>query len=91
MKEALLQAKIIKALEADGWFVLKLIQTNKNGIPDLEIIKTGRVIFLEIKSESGKVSDLQLYRIEQLKKFDTEAYIIKGWKGFVEFKKMIQE
>ncbi len=90
MKESELQAKIIKTLEADGWFVLKLIQTNKNGIPDLEIIKGGRVVFLEVKSDTGKVSSLQEYRIEQLKKYDTEAYIIKGWKGFVEFKNMIQ-
>jgi Holliday junction resolvase len=91
MKEAELQAKIIKHLEGDGWFVLKLIQTNKNGIPDLEIIKQGRVIFLEIKNDAGKISDLQIYRIEQLKKFDTEAYLIKGWKGFVDFKNMIEK
>jgi Holliday junction resolvase len=35
MKEQLIQSKIIKQLEANGWYVLKLIKTNKNGIPDI--------------------------------------------------------
>ena len=89
MKESQLQAKIIRKLESTGWFVLKLIQTNKNGIPDLEIIKDGRVIFLEIKTDTGKVSDLQRYRITELEKYGTEAYLLKGWDGFIDFQKMI--
>ena len=30
-----IQAKIIAKMEAHGWYVVKLIQTNKNGIPDI--------------------------------------------------------
>ena len=35
MTEQQIQTKKIKDLEADGYFVLKLIKTNKNGIPDV--------------------------------------------------------
>ena len=35
MTEQQIQTKKIKELEADGYFVLKLIKTNKNGIPDV--------------------------------------------------------
>ena len=33
--ESAIQSKVIKELEAHGWYVVKLVQTNKNGIPDL--------------------------------------------------------
>ena len=35
MTEQQIQSKRIKELEEQGYYVIKLIQTNKNGIPDL--------------------------------------------------------
>ncbi len=35
MTEQQIQSKRIKELESQGYYVLKLIKTNKNGIPDL--------------------------------------------------------
>ena len=37
--ESKIQARIIKRLEAQGYYVVKLILTNKNGIPDLLVLK----------------------------------------------------
>ena len=39
MTESKYQNKIIKDFESRGWFVLKLIKTNKNGIPDLGLFE----------------------------------------------------
>lgn len=66
--EQQIQSKIIKKLEAEGYFVLKLIKTNKNGIPDLLAIKGYECKFVEVKTPTGKLSELQKVRIEQLKK-----------------------
>lgn len=66
MKESFIQSKIIKDLEAAGWMVVKLIQTNKNGIPDLLCLKNKETVFIEVKSEKGIVSELQKYRHRQL-------------------------
>ncbi|QDP57435.1 MAG: putative nuclease [Prokaryotic dsDNA virus sp.] len=77
MKEQDIQRKRIKQLEDQGYYVLKLIKTNKNGIPDLIAIKKDAdVIFSEIKTKNGKVSELQQYRIKELKNngFKTEIY-----------------
>ena len=35
MTEQQIQAQRIRELEDQGYYVIKLIQTNKNGIPDL--------------------------------------------------------
>ena len=66
MKESQIQHQIIKWLESQGWLVVKIIQTNKNGWPDLQIHALGVTIFIEVKSENGKLSELQKYRHKQL-------------------------
>ena len=65
MKEQDFQAQIQKKLEAEGWCVLKLIKTNKNGVSDLIAIHPDRpAYFLECKRKNGRASELQKYRLE---------------------------
>jgi hypothetical protein len=57
--------------------VIKLIKTNKNGIPDLIALPKGcDVLFSEVKTPKGVVSELQKYRLKELEKhgFKTEVY-----------------
>lgn len=62
------QSKIIKALEERGYYVLRLVSTNKNGIPDLLALKHCKVWFIEVKGAKGKISKLQYYREKEIKK-----------------------
>ncbi len=79
MTEQQIQAKRIKQLESEGYYVIKLIKTNKNGIPDLIAIPQGcNVLFSEIKKPTGVVSELQKYRIKELKKHGLKTEIYKG-------------
>lgn len=60
MTEQQIQSKRIKELESQGYYVIKLVKTNKNGVPDLIAIPpNSNVLFSEIKRPSGKVSKLQ--------------------------------
>ncbi len=77
MTEQQIQKKRIKELESEGYYVIKLMKTNKNGIPDILAIKPGAdVIFSEVKTKKGVVSELQKYRLKELKdnEFKTEIY-----------------
>lgn len=77
MTEQQIQSKRIKQLESEGYFVLKLVKTNKNGIPDIIAIPpNSNVIFSEIKTPKGKLSKLQEYRLKELDGygFTTEVY-----------------
>tara|TARA_R110002012_G_C11339858_1_gene578158 strand:+ start:42 stop:281 length:240 start_codon:yes stop_codon:yes gene_type:complete len=77
MTEQQVQSKKIKELEDKGYYVLKLIKTNKNGIPDLLAIHpNNKVLFVEVKTKKGKVSKLQEYRMKELREygFETEIY-----------------
>lgn len=77
MTEQKIQKKRIDQLESEGYYVIKLIKTNKNGIPDLIAIRgDGSILFSEIKTERGRVSKLQEYRLKELNDngFKTEIY-----------------
>ncbi len=79
MTEQQIQSKRIKELEEEGYYVIKLIKTNKNGIPDLIAIpKDCNVLFSEIKKPKGKVSALQKYRIKELETYGIRTEIYKG-------------
>jgi len=68
MTEQQIQSKRIKQLEEQGYYVIKLVKTNKNGIPDLIAIpKDSDVLFSEIKRPTGRLSKLQEYRIKELR------------------------
>jgi Holliday junction resolvase len=77
--EQQIQAKKIKELEAEGFYVLKLIKTNKNGIPDIVALHPDkRIEFYEVKTSKGKVSSLQEYRLKELKKYGFKAEVYRG-------------
>ena len=79
MTEQQIQAKRIKQLEADGYYVIKLVKTNKNGIPDiLAIPPNSDVLFSEVKTQKGKVSKLQEYRLKELEEYGFRTEVFRG-------------
>lgn len=77
MTEQQIQKKRIDQLEKEGYYVLKLIKTNKNGIPDVVAMHPEKgVLFSEIKTPKGKLSKIQEYRLKEIKNygFDVEVY-----------------
>ncbi len=79
MKEQAIQKKRIDQLEALGYYVIKLIKTNKNGIPDIIAIPPNSgVIFSEVKTPKGVVSEIQKYRLKELEKHGQITEIYRG-------------
>jgi len=78
MTEQKIQAKRIKQLEKEGFYVIKLIQTNKNGIPDLVALKKDCILFSEIKTKTGRLSKIQEYRLKELEKHGFRTEVFKG-------------
>jgi Holliday junction resolvase-like predicted endonuclease len=79
MTEQQIQSKRIKQLEAEGYYVIKLVKTNKNGIPDLIAIpKDSDVLFVEVKRPTGKLSKLQEYRLKELENHGIKSEVYRG-------------
>jgi hypothetical protein len=72
------QSRVIKKMESDGWLVVNLIKTSKNGIPDLLCLRNGVAKFIECKEKNDSVKPLQQYRIDQLIGMGFEAIVDKA-------------
>ncbi|OAV65648.1 VRR-NUC domain protein [Bacteroidales bacterium Barb6] len=73
--ESEIQRRIIQRLEADGWYVVKLILTNRPGIPDLMALKNGKAFFVEVKRPEQKARELQEYRMKELRGMGFECEV----------------
>jgi len=79
MLESKIQNKKIKELEKQGYYVIKLIVTNRPGIPDLIAIPPNSdVLFVEVKGPTGKVSKLQEFRHKELEDKGIKVEIFRG-------------
>ncbi len=79
MREQQIQAKRIKQLEDEGYYVLKLEKTNKNGIPDIIAIPPDTpVLFSEVKGPGGRLSKLQEYRLQELQRYGFRTEVYRG-------------
>ena len=76
MSESTFQRKLIKEYEAKGWTVIRLLQSNKAGYPDLLCLMPERVLFIEVKSRTGKLSKVQEYRHAELRAAGFEVQTI---------------
>lgn len=65
-------------MEGEGWFVVNLIKTSKNGIPDLLCLKDGKAVFIECKEKNDTLKPLQEFRIKQLNEMGFDAYVDKA-------------
>lgn len=61
MSEAQLQAAVIECARALGWAVYHTHDSRRSeaGFPDLCMVRGNRLLFAELKSASGRVSDAQ--------------------------------
>jgi len=84
MTEAKLQTKIIKDLESKGYYVIKTIKLNKNGLHDVFAFKDGLATFIEVKATGQKPRELQLFRIEEVKQFGIKSFWCDSFEKYLE-------
>lgn len=88
MTEAKLQTKIIKDLEKKGYYVVKTIKLNKNGLHDIFAFKDGKATFIEVKATGQKPRELQLFRIEEVKEFGVKSFWCDSFEKYLYYIKI---
>jgi len=68
MTEQNIQRKIIKWLESEGYYVVKVVNATKAGVPDLLACINGKFIGIEVKTPKTKtnVSPLQAFNLTKI-------------------------
>ena len=67
--EQKIQKTIIKWLEDEGYYVVKVISASKAGVPDIICCIVGKFVGIEVKTPSTRdnTSELQKYNLNKIK------------------------
>lgn len=78
MREQQIQKAIIKYLEKQGAYVVKIITASKSGVPDIIACYQGRLLGLEVKTKTGRVAPLQRYHLDLVEKAGGVAAVVRS-------------
>jgi len=74
--EAKIKKQLIKVNAADGWHVDYWL--GQKGEPDLIAVKSGEVIFVEVKTPTGRVRPLQHHYHKVLREHGARVFIVRA-------------
>ena len=67
MRESILQSKVMRYLRAKGIYARKLHDMYTAGLGDILVIIDGAAIFIELKSDTGKLSKIQAWEAARVR------------------------
>ena len=88
-REKIFENRIKKFIEAQGGWQVKFFANRftKVGIPDILACIDGYFIGIEVKSDRGPPSELQLYNVRAIRRAGGFAFVLypSGWERFKDF------
>lgn len=82
MTEARIEQALTDGIRKEGGWCIKLVSPGNAGVPDrLVLLPGGKVIFVELKTDTGRPSMLQRYVIKRLMKLGMDVRILYGIKA----------
>ena len=79
MRESEIERKLGEGIKKLGGLYYKFTSPNLPGVPDrIVILPGGRVIFVELKTEVGRLANIQKWIISEMQKRGADVRVIKG-------------
>lgn len=92
MKESELEARLVRGVKALGGRAYKFVSPGNVGVPDrLVVLPGGRILFAELKTDSGRLSRMQLHQIDELRRLGAEVWEVWGENGVRDFLALCRE
>lgn len=91
-REKDIEANIRREIMKMGGMFLKFVSPGNDGVPDrIAIFPDGRIIFVELKTQHGKLSQIQAYQIDRLLNLNQQVCVVYGKYGAEIFLKDMRE
>ena len=88
MKESTIEARLVKLVRERGGLCYKFVSPGNPGVPDrIVITPEGRTIYVELKTEVGRLANIQKWQLGEMKSRGVDVRVLKGLaqvKAFVE-------
>ena len=82
MKESEIERVLVEEVKRLGGRAYKWTSPGNDGVPDrIVFLPDTRVIFVELKTDTGRLSPLQKIQIDRLKKLGQWVEVVKGIQG----------
>lgn len=79
MKESTIEARLVREVKKRGGLCYKFISPNNPGVPDrIVITPDGKTIYVELKTEIGRLAKIQQWQIEEMRKRGVDVRVLKG-------------
>lgn len=79
MKESAIESRLVRLVRERGGLCYKFVSPGNTGVPDrIVITPTGRIIFVELKTQAGRLSALQKWQHRELEQRGAEVRVLKG-------------
>ena len=80
MLEKEIERRMTQTVKKRGGLCYKFVSPSNPGVPDRIIITpNGRVIFVELKTEIGRLANIQKWQISEMRKRGADVRVAKGW------------
>lgn len=88
MRESSIESKLVRMVRERGGLCFKFVSPGNPGVPDrIVITPAGRTVYVELKTEVGRLAAIQKWQHEELRKRSADVRTLKGLeqvKAFVE-------
>jgi hypothetical protein len=79
MTEKQIEQKLCEAIKRKGGLAYKFVSPGRVGVPDrILILPGGRVVFVEVKTLTGKLSRIQKFRLDEMWERGAEIRVLYG-------------
>lgn len=76
-----IEGYLSKKAKKYGFLCYKFVSPGKKGVPDRILLAKGYTIYIETKSNTGVLSEIQKIRINEMRKQGCEVYVINNRKS----------
>lgn len=91
MRERDIEKKLLNAVRNMGGEAFKWVSPGNDGVPDrIVMLPGGRLIFVELKADRGRLSSVQKIQIRRIQKLGQDVEVVQGMDGLEEFLERIR-
>ena len=90
MLESVIERKFVNMVRKSGGRAYKFVSPGNLGVPDrIAILPRGRIWFVELKTETGRLSQVQKRQIDTLRSLGMNVFVLWGEKGLQRFREEV--